>query len=127
MSKENFLKEVARQKGTNTNLKAQKVALSLVEDIQEKLDRADYTDMIEELIDEASSKMIQARDIFRFEMTQDMGGAEEEIGILENQLRDLGVDDTSVTDNLRQQLNSLEEKAQDIRRRFQDMGWDAIS
>ena len=127
MSKENFLKEVARQKGANTNLKAQKVALSLVEDIQEKLDRADYTDMIEELIDEASSKMIQARDIFRFEMTQDMGGAEEEIGILENQLRDLGVDDTSVTDNLRQQLNSLEEKAQDIRRRFQDMGWDAIS
>ena len=34
MSKEKFLKEVARQKGTKTNLKAHKVALSIVGDIE---------------------------------------------------------------------------------------------
>jgi hypothetical protein len=33
MSKEKFLKEVARQKGTKTNLKSNKVALSIVGDI----------------------------------------------------------------------------------------------
>ena len=38
MKKENFLKEVARQRGTNTNLKVNKVALSVVSDIESEYD-----------------------------------------------------------------------------------------
>jgi DNA repair ATPase RecN len=45
MSKEKFLKEVARQKGTNTNLKAQKVALGKIDDIKSLISEAEGYDL----------------------------------------------------------------------------------
>ena len=39
MNKEKFLKEVSRLKGTKTNLKAHKVSLSIVSDIEQEADR----------------------------------------------------------------------------------------
>ena len=67
MSKENFLKEVARQKGTNTNLKAQKVAFESVQDLLSLTEEADinfrsfddkivdWTDRYEEIQNEGQS------------------------------------------------------------------------
>ena len=48
MNKEKLLKEVARQKGTKTNLKAHKVALNLVSEAEQKAEK------IEEISSEAS-------------------------------------------------------------------------
>ena len=49
MSKEKFLEEVNRQKGTKTNLKAHKVMLSDIDNIREFLDMSYLEDMIEEI------------------------------------------------------------------------------
>ena len=63
----NFLKEVARQKGTKTNLKAQKVALESVQDLLSLTEEADinfrsfddmivdWTDRYEEIQNEGQS------------------------------------------------------------------------
>jgi len=127
MSKEKFLQEVARQKGTKTNLKAHKVALSDVDDIRELLGMSYLEDMIEEKLDEAHSLMIGARDIFRFDMMQHIGGAEDELMRLKEKLDELGVDYPAVVNEFDTEIAERESAAEDIRRRFQDMGWDAIS
>jgi hypothetical protein len=126
MSKEKFLQEVARQKG-NTNLKAQKIALSDVDDIKEFLSMSTLEDVIEEKISEAESIMIQARDIFRFDMTQHIGGAEDTLRKLKEKLDELGVDYPAVVNELETQLEERESAAEDIRQKFRDAGYDPIS
>ena len=127
MSKEKFLEEVNRQKGTKTNLKAHKVMLSDIDNIREFLDMSYLEDMIEERIDEASSKMVEARDIFRFDMMQHLGSAEDDLMRLKEKLDELGVDYPQVINDFDAEIAQRESAAEDIRRRFQDMGWDAIS
>ena len=127
MSKEKFLEEVTRQKGSKTNLKAHKVMLSDIDNIREFLDMSYLEDMIEERIDEASSKMVEARDIFRFDMMQHLGSAEDDLMRLKEKLDELGVDYPQVINDFDAEIAQRESAAEDIRRRFQDMGWDAIS
>ena len=127
MNKEKFLEEVNRQKGTKTNLKAHKVALSAVDDIREYLDMSYLEDEIYERIDEAQSKMVEARDIFRFDMMSQIITAEDEIRLLKEKLDDLGVEYPPQISEFETEIAERESAAEDIRRRFQDMGWDAIS
>ena len=66
MSKEKFLKEVARQKGTKTNLKAHKVALSIIEDIEQESNRFDRAESeASYLAYEYGDEIIDAYDDFR--------------------------------------------------------------
>ena len=127
MRKEKFLQEVARQKGTKTNLKAHKVMLSDIDEIREFLDMSYLEEEIYERIDEAESKMIQARDIFRFDMMQHLGSAEDYLVTLKIKLNDLGVDYPQVVNDFDAEITERGSTAEDIRRRFQDAGWDAIS
>jgi hypothetical protein len=127
MSKEKFLQEVARQKGTKTNLKAHKVMLSDIDDIREFLDMSYLEEEIYERIDEAESKMIQARDIFRFDMMQNLGLAEDYLVSLKVKLNDLGVDYPQVVNDFDAEITERGSTAEEIRRRFQDAGYDAIS
>ena len=92
MKKEKFLQEVARLKATKTNLKTHKIMLSAIDDIRDSLSMAYLEDEIYDRIDEAASKMVEARDIFRFDMMQNLGTAEDELNRLKEELSALGVD-----------------------------------
>tara|TARA_R110000765_G_scaffold126491_4_gene224300 strand:+ start:4360 stop:4749 length:390 start_codon:yes stop_codon:yes gene_type:complete len=129
MNKEKFLKEVNRQKGTKTNLKAHKVMLSSVDEIREALDMQYLENEVYERIDEAQSKMIEARDIFRFEMATNLGTAEDELKNLKSKLDELGVDvnNSDVIFNLQEEIFDRTDVFDEIRRRFNDMGYDPIS
>jgi hypothetical protein len=127
MSKEKFLQEVARQKGTKTNLKAQKLMLSSVDVIREALDMTYFEDEVYDRIDEAQSKMIEARDIFRFDMASNLGTAEDEISFLKGKLDELGVDYPSEITEFETEITNRESTFEEVRRRFQDMGYDPIS
>jgi hypothetical protein len=127
MSKENFLKEVARQKGTNTNLKAHKIMLSSVDVIREALDMTYFEDEVYDRIDEAQSKMTEARDIFRFDMAQGLGTAEDEISFLKGKLDELGVDYPTELKDFESEMADRESTFEEVRRRFQDMGYDALA
>ena len=107
MNKKNFFSEVDRLRGAKTDLKSQKIMLAATDNIREFLDLSYLEDTIEERIDEASSKMVEARDIFRFDMMSNLGSA--------------------VVTDFESEIKSRETAAEDIRRRFQDMGWDPIS
>jgi vacuolar-type H+-ATPase catalytic subunit A/Vma1 len=129
MRKENFLQEVARLKGTKTNLNAQKIILSSVDVIREALDMQYLEDEVYDRIDEAQSKMIEARDIFRFEMAQHLGTAEDELNNLKSKLEELGVDvnNSDAVFDLQEEIYDREDVFDEIRRRFNDMGYDPIS
>ena len=58
-------------------LRKHKVNLSIMDDIEEELNRGfGMEEFIEEAIDEAESQAIRARDIIRFDMGDAMGNAE---------------------------------------------------
>tara|TARA_R110001583_G_scaffold22461_1_gene84282 strand:+ start:2167 stop:2550 length:384 start_codon:yes stop_codon:yes gene_type:complete len=127
MNKKNFFSEVDRLRGAKTDLKSQKIMLAATDNIREFLDLSYLEDTIEERIDEASSKMVEARDIFRFDMMSNLGSAEDDLRFLKEQLDNLGVDYPAVVTDFESEIKSRETAAEDIRRRFQDMGWDPIS
>ena len=127
MKKEKFLKEVARQKGTKTNLKTHKIMLSSVDVIREALDMTYFEDEVYDRIDEAQSKMVEARDIFRFDMASNLGTAEDEISFLKGKLDDLGVDYPTELIDFESEITDRESTFEEVRRRFQDMGYDALA
>ena len=127
MKKEKFLKEVARQKGTKTNLKTHKIMLSSVDVIREALDMTYFEDDVYDRIDEAQSKMVEARDIFRFDMASNLGTAEDEISFLKGKLDDLGVDYPTELIDFESEITDRESTFEEVRRRFQDMGYDALA
>jgi len=127
MRKEKFLQEVNRLKGTKTNLKAQKLMLSSVDVIREALDMTYFEDEVYDRIDEAQSKMIEARDIFRFDMAQGLGTAEDEISFLKSQLDELGVQYPTELTDFESEITDRESTFEEVRRRFQDMGYDALA
>jgi hypothetical protein len=127
MNKKNFFSEVDRLRGAKTDLKSNKIMLAATDNIREFLDMSYLEETIEERIDEASSKMVEARDIFRFDMMPNIGSAEDDLRFLKEQLDNLGVDYPAIVVEFESEIKSRETAAEDIRRRFQDMGWDAIS
>tara|TARA_R100001244_G_C5108132_1_gene120464 strand:- start:62 stop:445 length:384 start_codon:yes stop_codon:yes gene_type:complete len=126
MTKEKFLKEVARQKGTKTNLKTHKIMLSSVDAIREALDMTYLEDEVYGKIDEAESKMIEARDIFQFDMASNLGTAEDELNNLKSKLAELGVDESDAVSDLQEEIYERESAFVEIRSRFQDMGYDVF-
>ena len=127
MKKEKFLKEVNRLKGTKTNLKTHKIMLSSVDVIREALDMTYFEDEVYDRIDEAQSKMVEARDIFRFDMASNLGTAEDEISFLKGKLDDLGVDYPTELIDFESEITDRESTFEEVRRRFQDMGYDALA
>ena len=127
MKKEKFLKEVKRLKGTKTNLKTHKIMLSSVDVIREALDMTYFEDEVYDRIDEAQSKMVEARDIFRFDMASNLGTAEDEISFLKGKLDDLGVDYPTELIDFESEITDRESTFEEVRRRFQDMGYDALA
>tara|TARA_R110002020_G_scaffold445643_1_gene657582 strand:+ start:298 stop:750 length:453 start_codon:yes stop_codon:yes gene_type:complete len=72
MNKEKFLQEVNRQKGTKTNLKAHKVALSIIDDIEQEADRFEAAESeASYLAYEYGDEIIDAYDDFRMKYNID--------------------------------------------------------
>ena len=72
MNKEKFLEEVNRQKGTKTNLKAHKVALSIIDDIEQEADRFEAAESeASYLAYEYGDEIIDAYDDFRMKYNID--------------------------------------------------------
>tara|TARA_R110000823_G_scaffold312157_1_gene438668 strand:+ start:791 stop:1189 length:399 start_codon:yes stop_codon:yes gene_type:complete len=128
--KEKFLAELSKVNTTKkVSLKsnAKKITLSAVDTIREALDMTYFEEEVYEKIDEAQSLMIAARDIFRFEMAQGLGTAEDEIMFLKGQLDELGVEYPSEITEFESEIAERESTFEEVRRRFQDMGYDPIS
>ena len=106
MKKEKFLKEVARLKGTKTNLKAHKVALALLdnftysnlEGLEDEVSRLSYS--TEEWFDEKFDQFVEARGQLRdvymmnseaFPTTSDIAGDEEVLSTLRETADELGI------------------------------------
>ena len=86
-NKKTFFTELKKKENLEKfDLSASRLHLSAVDNIREALDMTYWTDEIFDRIDEAQSKMIEARDIFRFEMMQNLGTAEDELNRLKEQL-----------------------------------------
>ena len=127
-NKKTFFTELKKKENLEKfDLSASRLHLSAVDNIREALDMTYWTDEIFDRIDEAQSKMIEARDIFRFEMMQNLGTAEDELNRLREQLAELGIETPPSVSELEQEITDRESAAEDIRRRFQDAGYDPIS
>ena len=128
--KEKFLAELSKVNTTKkVSLKsnAKKITLSAVDTIREALDMTYFEEEVYEKIDEAQSLMIAARDIFRFDMATNLGTAEDEIMFLKGQLDELGVEYPSEITEFESEIAERESTFEEVRRRFQDMGYDPIS
>ena len=91
------------------NLKAQKVTLSMIEDIEEVLNRGfGLEEFVQEAIDVAKERAMFASDVIRFDMNDAYIEADQLINDAIEKLADLGVDDT-YTRSLQDKLNELEQ------------------
>ena len=91
------------------NLKAQKVALSLMDDIEEVLSRGlGLEEFAQEAIDIAKERAMFASDVIRFDMNDAYMEAEQLINDASEKLSDLGVDDSSLQPYI-DELNRLED------------------
>ena len=111
MSKEKFLQEVNRQKGTKTNLKAHKVALALLDEfaysdvtgLEDEVSRLSYS--TEEWYDEKFDQFVevrgQLRDVYMnnseaFPTRDDLARDEEILRILYTSADELGIPVTTL-------------------------------
>ena len=126
MSKENFLKEVARQKGTNTNLKAQKVMLAAFDEIDESLGNAEYLvlEAFTETMDEGDAAYMKGRDIMRFDFMDTRNDAISRIDEVQTALDELGIDYPPQLPHALARLEELNTEENRSRDRFAK--WDAI-
>ena len=124
MSKEKFLQEVNRQKGTKTNLKAHKVALALLdnftysdlEGLEEEVSRVSYS--TEEWFDEKFDQFIevrgQLRDVYinnseSFLTTSDVARDEEILSTLRDTADELGIPVTTLYPDYDQHIRVIED------------------
>ena len=90
-----------------------KVQFNKIDDIEDELSRAFYGDMVDELLDEAQSNITKARDIVRFDMRAGVIDAEDLINELEDELKELGVDDSAEVRELRSRLQEAQREVED--------------
>ena len=124
MSKEKFLQEVNRQKGTKTNLKAHKVALALLDEftysdlegLEEEVSRVSYS--TEEWFDEKFDQFIevrgQLRDVYinnseSFLTTSDVARDEEILSTLRDTADELGIPVTTLYPDYDQHIRVIED------------------
>ena len=126
MSKEKFLQEVARQKGTKTNLKAHKVMLAAFDDIDESIEHASYLvlEAFTETMDIGDDAYMKGRDIMRFDFNDARGEAEYKIAEVQATIDELGID---YPPQLQEALARLEElNTEENRSRDRFAKWDPI-
>ena len=124
MSKEKFLQEVSRKKATKTNLKAQKVALALLDEftysnlegLEEEVGRLSYS--TEEWYDEKFDQFIEARCVLRdvyinnseaFLTTSDVAGDEEILSKLREAADELGMPVTTLYPDYDEHIRVIED------------------
>tara|TARA_R110002073_G_scaffold28407_1_gene90167 strand:- start:835 stop:1320 length:486 start_codon:yes stop_codon:yes gene_type:complete len=124
MNKEKFLKEVARQKGTNTNLKAHKVALALLDEfaysdvtgLEDEVSRLGYS--TEEWYNEKFDQFVEARGVLRdvymmnseaFPTRGDLARDEEILRILYTSADELGVPVTTLYPDYERHLQTIKD------------------
>tara|TARA_R100000781_G_scaffold78564_1_gene48721 strand:+ start:265 stop:654 length:390 start_codon:yes stop_codon:yes gene_type:complete len=126
-NKSKFFAELKKHENAKKfGLTTHKIMLSAIDNIRQELDNSYYTDDILNQIDEAETKMIQARDIFRFDVGPAILNAEEELNNLKDKLDELGVDYPAEVQSLESELSEREQVADDIRQRFRDNGYDPM-
>ena len=101
-------KVYSKMPNQKVNLKAHKVELSMIDDIEEALSRGfGMEEFVQEAIDLANEKAMFARDVVRFDMNDAYMEAEQLINDAIEKLSELGVDDT-YTRSLQDRLNELD-------------------
>ena len=120
-NKSKFFAELKKHENAEKfGLTTHKITLSALDNIRQELDN------INDRIDEAESKMIEARDIFRFDVGPAILNAEEELNNLKSKLDELGVEYPAEVQSLESELSEREQVADDIRQRFRDNGYDPM-
>ena len=91
-----------------TSLKAHKIKLSLMDDVEEFINNAyGSAEFFEEAYSEARQAGTKANDILRFDFGQELGGAEDEIDRLLTELKTLGVDIPPRVAQMQKQIQDL--------------------
>ena len=105
-----------------TSLKAHKIKLSLMDDVEEFINNAyGSAEFFEEAYDEARSKGIFANDILRFDFSDSLGSAEDEIDRLLTELKQLGVDIPPRVKEMQKAIQDLLSMQQDMERKMQSL------
>ena len=92
----------------------QKVKLSKIDDIQDAISRGfGNLEFFEEAYDEARAAVIKANDIVRFELSEPLEDARFMIDELEQELKELGIDNSPKLKELQKELQSLESAIDD--------------
>ena len=126
MNKEKFLKEVNRQRGTKTNLKAQKLMLSAFDEIDESLGHAEYLvlEAFTETMDKGDDAYMLGRDIMRFDFMDTRNDAISRIDEVKAAIDELGID---YPPQLQEAINRLEGlNTEENRSRDRFGKWDPI-
>lgn len=93
---------------TKEELKAHKVALNKIQDVEEAISTGyAMREFFEEAYDDAYTKIIKASDIIRFDWNDAVGEAEAILDDVEAELKELGVDPPSEVKQFRKQIDEL--------------------
>tara|TARA_R110000737_G_C14452035_1_gene463330 strand:+ start:419 stop:781 length:363 start_codon:yes stop_codon:yes gene_type:complete len=98
MSKENFLKEVARQRGSKTNLKAHKVDLGLVDEIESMISDYDVQSQLDSVYSKYDDAKLFGIDVLN-EIERERDNIADKVTELESALNELGIDSFDATAN----------------------------
>ena len=127
-NKSKFFAELKKHENAEKfGLTTHRIMLSSVDVIREALDLTYFEEEVYDRIDEAQSKMIEARDIFRFDMASNLGTAEDEINYLKGKLDELGVEYPPEIVDFENEISERENTFEEVRRRFQDMGYEPLA
>tara|TARA_B110000495_G_scaffold33223_1_gene25966 strand:- start:642 stop:1025 length:384 start_codon:yes stop_codon:yes gene_type:complete len=101
------------------NPKVYKIALSRIDDIEEKISQGHLGEFVEESYDKAREEIVRARDIVRFDMAQYHGEAESMLDDLVSTIDELGLDTPQEVASLRNQLFDLQEEIDEWERKIE--------
>ena len=102
-----------------SNPKVYKIALSRIDDIEEKINQGWLSEFVEEEYDRAQEAIVKARDIVRFDMAQYHGEAESMLDDLVSTIDELGLDTPREVAELRNNLFDLNEEINEWERKIE--------
>jgi predicted nucleic acid-binding Zn-ribbon protein len=101
------------------NPKVYRIALSRIDDIEEKINQGWLSEFVEEEYDKAREAIVKARDIVRFDMSDSYAEAEGLLDDLVSTIDELGLDTPQEVANLRNNLFDLQEEIDDWERKIE--------
>ena len=114
---------VAITKNDKQELATHKVKLSLLDDIEDELNRGfSMEDLVLEQLDIAQEAMTKARDIRKFEMLDASGTAADMIAEAEEALKKLGVDKSPELEKYKQQEKELDKLIEELEQKQDRIG-----